>query len=164
MILAFHAPTVRQDANSDSGPATGPVILDRKLVAALLAEFFGLVLFQLMGGDAPDSAAAYGNGISLMVLIFATANVSGGHLNPAVTLATILTGHMYWTRGVLYMIAQVCVCVGGCSIGIHRCCIMHQPTMTNPLLLLINLSVSHTHTYRHNTQVFGGIVGALVRV
>ena len=36
----------------------------------------------------------------------ATANVSGGHLNPAVTLGTIISGHMHWKRGLAYMAAQ----------------------------------------------------------
>lgn len=39
--------------------------------------------------------------------VYATANISGGHLNPAVTLATIISGHMHWKRGVLYIAAQL---------------------------------------------------------
>ncbi|EFN53106.1 hypothetical protein CHLNCDRAFT_26177, partial [Chlorella variabilis] len=72
----------------------------------LAAEFLGMLLFALYGGEARDSAAAYGNGLALAVLVYATANVSGGHLNPAVTLGTIISGHMGWRRGLLYMAAQ----------------------------------------------------------
>lgn len=43
----------------------------RKLKAALIAEFFGMMIFQIYGGNAPDSVAAFGNGITLVVL--------GGH-------------------------------------------------------------------------------------
>ena len=78
----------------------------KKLYAALAAEFLGMLLFALYGGEARDSAAAYGNGLALAVLVYATANVSGGHLNPAVTLGTIISGHMGWRRGLLYMAAQ----------------------------------------------------------
>ena len=39
--------------------------------------------------------------------VYCTANVSGGHLNPAVTFATCLTGHTSWGKGLLYAIAQV---------------------------------------------------------
>ena len=39
--------------------------------------------------------------------MYCTANVSGGHLNPAVTFATCLTGHTSWGKGLLYAIAQV---------------------------------------------------------
>lgn len=42
-----------------------------QLKAALLAEFFGMMIFQIYGGNAPDSVAAFGNGITLVVL--------GGH-------------------------------------------------------------------------------------
>ena len=45
--------------------------------------------------------------------VFITANVSGGHLNPAVTLATIFTGHIKVTRGLAYMFLQICgACFG----------------------------------------------------
>ena len=39
--------------------------------------------------------------------VYATANVSDGHVNPAVTLANCLTGHISWARGGLYMLAQL---------------------------------------------------------
>ena len=79
---------------------------NKRLYAALAAEFLGMLLFSLYGGSANDSAAAFGNGLSLMILIYATCNVSGGHLNPAVTLATMISGHMPARRGGLYMAAQ----------------------------------------------------------
>lgn len=37
--------------------------------AALAAEFLGMLLFALYGGEARDSAAAYGNGLALAVLV-----------------------------------------------------------------------------------------------
>jgi glycerol uptake facilitator-like aquaporin len=30
--------------------------------------------------------------------VYATKPVSGGHLNPALTLATTVSGHMHWVR------------------------------------------------------------------
>lgn len=42
-----------------------------------------------------------------VVLVYATAHVSGGHLNPAVTFAQCLTGHSSWKRGGLYVVAQL---------------------------------------------------------
>ncbi|KAK9830482.1 hypothetical protein WJX72_011971 [[Myrmecia] bisecta] len=62
--------------------------------------------FKIYGGNADDSVAAYGNGITLAIVVYATANVSGGHINPAVTLATCLTGHTSWGKGFWYAIAQ----------------------------------------------------------
>lgn len=78
----------------------------RKLIAALCAEFLGLLIFQLYGGEAHESVAAFGNGLTLAVCVYATANISGGHLNPAVTLATIMSGHIHWKQGLLYMLMQ----------------------------------------------------------
>jgi hypothetical protein len=34
---------------------------------------------------------------------------SGGHLNPAISLAAALSGHMAWGSAAMYMLAQVCV-------------------------------------------------------
>ena len=47
---------------------TQPWAYPRKLQAALLAEFIGMAIFQIYGGNAPDSVAAFGNGITLVVL------------------------------------------------------------------------------------------------
>lgn len=43
----------------------------------------------------------------LLIAVYAFANVSGGHLNPAVSFALICTGHMKWWKGLMYMVAQV---------------------------------------------------------
>lgn len=97
---------------------------NKRLYAALAAEFLGMLLFALYGGEARDSAAAYGNGLTLAVLVYATANISGGHLNPAVTLASIISGHIQWRKGILYMIAQF---LGG-IVGESGLVVMQQPT------------------------------------
>ncbi|CAL8468984.1 g8525 [Coccomyxa elongata] len=75
-----------------------------------------MAIFQIYGGSANDEVAAFGNGLTLAVIIYATANVSGGHVNPAVTLANCLTGHMSWGRGGLYMAAQLLGAIFGALI------------------------------------------------
>lgn len=77
-----------------------------KLTAAVAAEFFATFLFALIGAAAPYKKAAWANGIALVVLIYVTANVSGGHLNPAVTVATLTTGHISASRALAYIVAQ----------------------------------------------------------
>jgi glycerol uptake facilitator-like aquaporin len=41
--------------------------------------------------------------------VYVAANVSGGHINPAVTVATLVTGHISFSRGLAYIVAQ---CLG----------------------------------------------------
>jgi len=78
-----------------------------KFWAAITAEFLGTFLFAFFGGAAPGPVAAWANGIALAVLVYVTANVSGGHLNPAVTVATLITGHTSFSRGLAYIVAQI---------------------------------------------------------
>jgi glycerol uptake facilitator-like aquaporin len=54
-----------------------------RLYAAIAAEFVCSFLFAFIGAAAPGSSAAAANGIALAVLVYVSANVSGGHLNPA---------------------------------------------------------------------------------
>lgn len=67
--------TLQDDDGSGSSVHAGglaalsrPWAYPRKLQAALLAEFIGMAIFQIYGGNAPDSVAAFGNGITLVVL------------------------------------------------------------------------------------------------
>lgn len=41
------------------------------------------------------------------IAVYAIKHVSGGHVNPVVSLATAASGHIDWTRGVLYIAMQV---------------------------------------------------------
>ncbi|KAK9804201.1 hypothetical protein WJX72_001022 [[Myrmecia] bisecta] len=94
-----------------------------QFLAAVLAEFVGSLLFTLCGGVSPFGKAVgqvqfktegavadftpWGNGLTLAALVYITANVSGGHLNPAVTLATMVTGHISVKKGCVYILAQL---------------------------------------------------------
>lgn len=95
-----------------------------KFALAVVAELLGTMFFTFAGTTTPtgvtstqqsvgtaNSAAAnwapWGNGMSLAVLIYVTANISGGHLNPAVTAATVITGHMPVLKGLAYILAQL---------------------------------------------------------
>ncbi|GAB5370812.1 hypothetical protein AAMO2058_001525400 [Amorphochlora amoebiformis] len=52
--------------------------------------------------------------LGLFILSFAPA--SGGHMNPMISFATMLTGHTPIARGVLYILAQTCGSVIGAQI------------------------------------------------
>lgn len=83
--------------------------IKHELVRQLIAEFMGVLLFQIFGGAAPpkDTTAPAANGFALVAIIYAFANISGAHLNPAVSFALMCTGHMKWWKGLLYIIVQV---------------------------------------------------------
>merc|ERR1712070_941952 len=64
------------------------------------AEAIGVFLFVFTGCGAAISIGgglypvAFAFGLAIMVLMFATADISGGHLNPAVTLAFLACGKL----------------------------------------------------------------------
>jgi len=82
---------------------------------ALLAEFIGTFTLVFIGAGAGALAAGSGggtvmvalaHGTALMVIIFAWAHYSGGHVNPAVTFALALTGKTSWGLALQYWIVQ----------------------------------------------------------
>merc|ERR1711908_263287 len=62
------------------------------------------MLFQFFGGL--KDAGATGNGLILVVLVYCTAASSGGHLNPAVTLALTVTKQIPPLKMLIYWAAQ----------------------------------------------------------
>jgi len=51
---------------------------------------------------------AFGFGVGLMCMVWAFYRISGGHLNPAVTLGLFCSGAVPIVKAVLYIIAQIC--------------------------------------------------------
>ncbi|CAL8131561.1 unnamed protein product [Orchesella dallaii] len=101
------------------------------LFKALVAEFLGLLLLVFFGCGTANGAAAglapgWGNkdgkqvglppdfitcvslafGLTIAGAAQAVGHISGGHINPAVTLGVLVSGKMSVIRGVLYMVAQ----------------------------------------------------------
>ncbi|KAJ3273405.1 Aquaporin-4 [Terramyces sp. JEL0728] len=90
------------------------------LVGAIFGEFVGMTFFIFLaltaaqGATGMDASAkilmiAAGFGLSLMVSIMMVARVSGGHLNPAVTVALASAGLISLTKAIFYIVAQ---CLG----------------------------------------------------
>ncbi|MSR57777.1 MAG: porin [Planctomycetaceae bacterium] len=85
-----------------------------------LVELIGTFLFVLTIGCVVIEPGGAGNlaplaiGSALMVMIFAGGHISGGHFNPAVTLAVHLRGRCPASDVPFYMIAQV---VGAAAAG-----------------------------------------------
>lgn len=76
-----------------------------------LTEFIGMFLFVLVVGmvviDPVGSLAPLAIGSVLMILVYAGGHVSGGHYNPAVTLAVWLRGRLSTADVAPYWISQI---------------------------------------------------------
>ena len=103
--------------------------LDSLLWRAVFAEFFVMSLFVYIGTGAVASTGeflrqdnvawetnstvsrilpiAMAFGMAIMVLVYASGHISGGHINPAVTLCLTLIDKCSVLRGSLYFVAQL---------------------------------------------------------
>jgi len=95
--------------------------LGAKLTGELLGTFAltfigaGAIVTTTWNGGAPGLVGiALAHGIVLAIAVSATMNVSGGHINPAVTLAMVATGRIKIGPAIGYIIAQ---CVGATVAG-----------------------------------------------
>ena len=88
------------------------------LRASLLAEFLGTMILIILGDGVVGSAVLLdkaggwvvittGWALAVTVGVYLTGRVSGGHLNPAVTLTLALRRGFPWTRVVPYWTAQL---------------------------------------------------------
>jgi aquaporin Z len=84
-------------------------LVSRKLVAELIGTFF---LVFTVGASVRDGSALapVAIGAVLMVMIYASGHISGGHVNPAVTLAALVRGRIRPGEAAGYWVAQL---VGG---------------------------------------------------
>src|SRR5476649_781198 len=84
---------------------------------ALIAEFIGtftlifigvgsIVADQLTGGKVGLTGIALAHGLAIGVMVSATAAISGGHLNPAVTISLWSVKKINAKNAVAYVIAQ----------------------------------------------------------
>jgi aquaporin Z len=77
----------------------------RKLAAELIGSFiFYFTVYFAVRSDSPLAPLAIG--AMLMVMVFAAGHISGGHLNPAVTMAVLVRGRIGLGEAVGYWIAQ----------------------------------------------------------
>ena len=93
--------------------------LTRNDIRAVLAELIGTLVFVLLGtssvvaavnawggGSSVAIVIAVAHGLAIIVVVGFTAKLSGGHINPAVTVAMMFSRHIGIFRGVLYIVAQ----------------------------------------------------------
>lgn len=86
------------------------------LPVRLAAEFVGVFALCAVGvgtilnGSADLTGIAFAHGLTIAVMVTAIGHVSGGHLNPAVTLSMLATGRQRLGDAMAYIVAQ---CAGG---------------------------------------------------
>lgn len=118
---------VSRIAVGEPGEASHPNAL-----RAAFAEFFSMLIFVFAGqGSAmaynkltdhgPSTptgliAAALAHAFALFVAVSVGANISGGHVNPAVTFGAFLGGHITLLRSILYWIAQLLGSIVACML------------------------------------------------
>ena len=80
----------------------------KKLIVELIGTFFLVFTVGMCVIDAPkDTIAPIAIGLSLMIMVYAGGHCSGGHYNPAVSLAAFVRGKLPATDLVPYWVAQV---------------------------------------------------------
>jgi aquaporin PIP len=106
---------------------------------ALIAEFVATLLFLYVGvatvigyklqsqtdqcGGVGTLGIAWAFGGMIFILVYCTAGISGGHINPAVTFGLFLARKVSLVRAILYMVVQ---CLGAiCGVGIVKGIMKH---------------------------------------
>ena len=88
------------------------------MMASLLAEFIGtfaLILIGagaicaevLSGGKVGITGIALAHGLTIMAMAYSLGHISGGHFNPAVTIAMFVNKKIKLHQGVSYIVAQL---------------------------------------------------------
>lgn len=95
--------------------------MSNRIASKLLAELVGTFSFVFIGAGAAAIvgtgvglpgvvAVAFAHGLTIMAFAFAYGSVSGGHMNPAVTVGVLAAGAMRVGEAVAYIISQL---IGG---------------------------------------------------
>ena len=95
--------------------------MSNRIPPKLLAEFIGTFAFVFIGAGAAAVvgegvgmpgivAIAFAHGLAIMAFAFAYGSVSGGHMNPAVTVGVVAAGAMSVGEAIGYIVSQL---IGG---------------------------------------------------
>lgn len=91
-------------------------VFSRQFAVSLIVEFVGVMFFQILGGSSAPELAPVVNGIALAVWVYSAANISGGHLNPAVTLSILSCGFYPLVHSVAYVVLQILGAIFGALV------------------------------------------------
>jgi len=99
-------------------------IMAWKLIVELIGTFFlvltvGQTVVGAQAGSASAALAPLAIGSALMVMVYAGGHISGGHYNPAVTLAVWIRGKCTASEAPAYMVAQVVGAVAAALVVLY---------------------------------------------
>ncbi len=92
-----------------------------KTYTATIAEFIGTLLLVLIGCGSTEYTTnalhiSIAFGLTVGTIVWAICRVSGGHINPAVTLGFLVTRKISFVMALLYIAAQVTGAIVGAAI------------------------------------------------
>ncbi|CAK7343226.1 unnamed protein product [Dovyalis caffra] len=100
-----------QEATQPDALKAGLAEFISTLIFVFAGEGSGMAFSKLTAGAANTPAgliaAAIAHAFALFVAVSVGANISGGHVNPAVTFGAFIGGNITLFRGILYWIAQL---------------------------------------------------------
>jgi MIP family channel proteins len=146
--------------------------LPRRLVAEALGTFGlvfigcgAVVMSQFPGANYGLLGIAIAHGLVLAVMITATMNISGGHLNPAVTLGVLAAGRTSAADAIAYIIAQLAGAVVAALLvkalfpaGTAHLTLLGTPTIANALEIGPAIGIEAILTFFLVSAVFGTAV------
>jgi aquaporin-4 len=93
----------------------------KRLWTAMIAEFLGTLLLVLVACGAclfevTITKLALSFGLSVATIVWTIANVSGGHINPGVTIGFLVTRKISVLRAIVYIIAQTLGAIVGAAL------------------------------------------------
>jgi MIP family channel proteins len=131
--------------------------MSNSFASKLLAEFIGTFAFVFIGAGAAAVigdgvglpgiiAIAFAHGLTIMVFAFAYGSVSGGHMNPAVTVGVLAAGAMRPGEAVGYIVSQLiggvvgalllAAVLGGAATGLGTPALAHNLPLGATLLTI----------------------------
>jgi len=99
--------------------ASDAVKIENSLVREMFAEFLGVVVLVSFGNGAVAQSVLsnksegetisvnFAYGLGLVMAIYVAGNVSGAHLNPAISITFSIMGRLSWLKLPFYILAQV---------------------------------------------------------
>merc|ERR1740129_1646008 len=127
---------VRPETSFKSSREPGEFSIFNKLLSEFLGTFILAitVCLNLLTGS---KATAFSAAAAYMCMIYSLGNVSGGHFNPAVTVAVVTSGRgmCRGTEGVCYVVTQM---FAGCLAGWVATRFCHDVAYSSPLVPIVS--------------------------